>query len=304
MRTVFLGGPGRSGTSYVAARLGAHPEVITFPGIELKLVTEKNGLLDLHHCLVETYSPNRASVALREFCGVFAALVEGRYGQRGLAEAAPGVAWQPVLDAFTAEITRDGHPCRMTDGAFHAAARRFFNALIGLCPAEGSADARPKLFLEKTPHTLLGVGFLERLTPGARFVHVMRDPRSIAQSLQRMPWAPDRLETCCAWVESYCEAYAALQARAARTGTEILELAIEAAVGNNTRLADWLCRELGLSEMPDLFAYSDLATLNGWAATVEPEVLALLNRRLGGWVRHFGYTPEVVGRPAGYAEAA
>ena len=56
MRTIFIGGPGRSGTSFVADRLSNHPDVTAFRDVELKLFTEKNGLLDLWHSLIERYS--------------------------------------------------------------------------------------------------------------------------------------------------------------------------------------------------------------------------------------------------------
>ncbi|MEL7152496.1 MAG: hypothetical protein AAFN51_01595, partial [Pseudomonadota bacterium] len=74
-----MGGPGRSGTSFVADRLGRHPDICTFPNVELKLFTEKNGLLDLYHALVETYSPNRATVALDQFNRFFEPSVYQRF---------------------------------------------------------------------------------------------------------------------------------------------------------------------------------------------------------------------------------
>ncbi len=44
MRILFVGGPGRSGTSFVADRCGSHPQVATLKDIELKIFCEKNGL--------------------------------------------------------------------------------------------------------------------------------------------------------------------------------------------------------------------------------------------------------------------
>ena len=44
MRILFVGGPGRSGPSFVADRLGTHPQVAAFKDIELKIFREKNGL--------------------------------------------------------------------------------------------------------------------------------------------------------------------------------------------------------------------------------------------------------------------
>jgi hypothetical protein len=88
-RSLFVGGPGRSGTSFVADRLGGHPQVASFKDIELKLFCEKNGLQDLFHVLVATYSPNRAVIALDQFHRMTQALVDGKYGQPALSTVAP-----------------------------------------------------------------------------------------------------------------------------------------------------------------------------------------------------------------------
>jgi len=76
MRYLFVGGPGRSGTSFVADRLGNHAQVVALKDIELKIFCEKNGLQDLFHALVETYSPNRAVTALDQFRRMVEALID------------------------------------------------------------------------------------------------------------------------------------------------------------------------------------------------------------------------------------
>jgi hypothetical protein len=71
------------------------------------------------------------------------------------------------------------------------------------------------------------MGFLARLAPGARFLHVMRDPRSIAWSLLSMRWGSDKLATAARWVDSYCGAWIAAEAQAARRGLPLIRLYIE-----------------------------------------------------------------------------
>jgi hypothetical protein len=56
---IFVGGPGRSGTSFVADRVGRHAGVATFQDVELKIFGEFGGLLDMQAVLVEHFSPNR-----------------------------------------------------------------------------------------------------------------------------------------------------------------------------------------------------------------------------------------------------
>jgi len=295
---IFVGGPGRSGTSFVAERLSKHPEIASAPDVELKLFTEKNGLLDLYHAVSEPYSPNRAQVALQQFRTLAAALIEGRFGQTALAELAPVALWQRAFDRFTARLQRDGHPVPQTAPAFHAAAHRLVIDMADIAramAARGGENRRASVFPEKTPHALLECDFLNAIAPGARFVHVMRDPRSIARSLRGMRWGPDRLDTCARWVASYCETWLATQARAARDGLGIAAVHIEDLCAAPEDHARFLCRQLGLAVRADLFERANLGTLNAWADTADRDERAFLDTALAGWVAHFGYLPDRVG---------
>jgi len=297
MRILFVGGPGRSGTSFVADRLGSHAQVVALKDIELKIFCEKNGLQDLFHALVETYSPNRAVMALNQFHRMAEALIEGSYGQPALTTAAPAEDWRAGISAFTDRLLEDGHPAPQTSEHFFEAARALLHRIATL--AAGADAAEDTVFLEKTPHNLLAIGFLARLAPGARFLHVMRDPRSIAWSLQTMRWGPDELTTAARWVDSYCRAWTAAEAQAARLGVPLIRLHIEEAAAAPAEAGAWLTAQLGLAPRDGLLLGADVEVLNRWAAKADPAERALLDTRLGGWVAHFGYDPDRIGwRPS------
>lgn len=297
MRYLFIGGPGRSGTSFVADRLGHHAQVAVLKDIELKIFCEKNGLQDLFNALCVTYSPNRASMALDQFARMTEALIAGRYGQPPLTAHQPAERWRAAFDNFTAELCENGHPMPCPARALFAAARRLLSALASLAtPEEG---APPAIFLEKTPHNLLALDFLVDLAPGAQYLHMMRDPRSIAWSLTSMRWGPDDLGTAASWVASYCRIWTAAEARAADLGLPLMCLHIEAAAAEPEatarRITDWL----GIAPEATLLAGADPGLLCRWVERATPDRRALLDDRLRGWVRHFGYDPDQIGvRPA------
>ncbi|MHA1529653.1 MAG: sulfotransferase [Alphaproteobacteria bacterium] len=299
MRYLFIGGPGRSGTSFVADRLGAHPDIVTLKDIELKIFCEKNSLLDLLNALTETYSPNRAVMALDQFWRMAEALIEGGYGQPALTTAHPSADWRACFAAFTDSLLEDGHPAPQTAERFFEAARVLLRQIAALAADEHAAE--DTVFLEKTPHNLLAIGFLARLAPGARFLHVMRDPRSIAWSLLAMRWGPDELTTAASWVGSYCRAWAAAEARAAGLGLPLIRLHIEEAATAPAAAGAWLTTRLGLHPYDGLFEGADPAMLNRWAMKADPAERTLLDARLGGWAAHFGYDPDHIGRRPGPA---
>ena len=52
---------------------------------------------------------------------------------------------------------------------------------------------------------------------------------------------------------------------------------------------------LGAHARPDLLRGGSREVLNRWTAAASAEDRALLDRRLAGWVRHFGYAPDEIG---------
>jgi hypothetical protein len=303
MRFLFVGGPGRSGTSFVADRMGTHPQVLALKDIEIKIFCEKNGLQDLFHSLVETYSPNRAVMALNQFQRMTQALIEGRYGQPALSTTAPAQDWRACFSAFSDGLLENGHPAPQDPERFFDMARALLHRIAAL--AAGQGTSQETVFLEKTPHNLLAIGFLARLAPGARFLHVMRDPRSIAWSLLAMRWGPDDLTTAARWVDCYCRAWAAADGHAARLGLNLTRLHIEEAAAAPTEAAAWLIAQLGLDPHDGLFEGANPDVLNRWTAKANPAERALLDVHLGGWVGHFGYDPVQIGwRPNPAAPAS
>ncbi len=65
-RPIFLGGTGRSGTTLLYEVLGRHRDVHAFP-IEMRLLVDPDGALDLVDNLTESFSPVRAREALYRF---------------------------------------------------------------------------------------------------------------------------------------------------------------------------------------------------------------------------------------------
>jgi hypothetical protein len=225
------------------------------------------------------------------------ALVEGSYGQPALTTAAPAEDWRACFGAFTDRLLEDGHPAPQTPKHFFEAAQALLRQIAAL--AAGEHPPEDTVFLEKTPHNLVAIDFLARLAPGARFLHVMRDPRSIAWSLLAMRWGPDKLTTAARWVDSYCRAWAAAEVQAAGLGLPLIRFHIEEAAAAPDEAGAWLTAQLGLGPRDGLFEGADPKVLNRWAAKADPAERALLDTHLGGWVAHFGYDPDHVGwRPS------
>jgi tetratricopeptide (TPR) repeat protein len=85
-------------------------------------------------------------------------------------------------DVWMQGMGRDLAEAGVTQELMDQSVRSFLETLLrGLAP-EGMRVA------EKTPHNLLYTAFLGQIFPRARFIHVIRDGRSVAASLVRQAW--------------------------------------------------------------------------------------------------------------------
>src|SRR3546814_20003763 len=78
---IYVGGPGRSGTSFVANRIGRHAQVATFQAIELQVFGEFGGLRDMQFVLVQSFSLDRSEMIFTHCRNLRAAVFDGGSGQ-------------------------------------------------------------------------------------------------------------------------------------------------------------------------------------------------------------------------------
>ena len=285
---LFIGGPGRSGTSHVARSLLSHPQVAGFPDVELKLINEISGLADLGHSLTQHYSPNRAIVSVRHFKRLAMAVFEGGYGQPPLNAHLGQDEWRRALDAFSETLCCNGHPTAHTPEEFAKKALRYLENIAELCVTSGGSPTA-SVFLEKTPHILLAAEFLATLRPGSKCLHVIRDPRAIATSLQRVPWGPTELKTCCTWVRSYFEQYARVRSKTDNSKLNLIEIKIEDVASDpqsaSLRIGEWL----GIDADPQMFCTTSGSHLRAWRTALTTADKETLSVQLDDLAEPLGY---------------
>jgi len=284
-KIIIMGGPGRSGTSYLATALGAHPQIATFPNVELKILFERDGLVDLGWVLCDTFSPNRAKVGLARFHTLMNQLRNGGFDQPLLKGAGVYAGVNRALDRFYKVIAPEGISRPMSHAAYCSAARSFFADVVSLGLVHKPEATH---FLEKTPHNLLAPQALADFANASWCLHVIRDPRGTAVSLMSKKWGPDTLESAAAWVESYYNQWFNVKDRYSNLGIPLTEMRIEDVVANPVGCGDYLLATLGLSSMP-VFAHADGTRLTAGRSSVESHDLTFLDDRLGALVERLGY---------------
>lgn len=283
---IFVGGPGRSGTSFVADRVGRHRQVATFQDVELKIFSEFGGLLDMQSTLVESFSPNRAEIASRHFRKMLTAIFSGGYGQPALQGIVPADRLDVLAEEFFSRLQPAGYIERLDYATFNNAARALMHGF-----AEIALEQKPgaAVFLEKTPHNCLQPQFLHELAPAARYLHIYRNPKAIAVSLLNQTWGPDRIEHAIVWVRSYFEAWVEARACFERFGLPLLDLQIEDIAADSEGMSDTITAHLQLQADRQMLAGGDLKLLNAWKEKVSPGDSALLDEGLDPLCGALGY---------------
>ena len=284
-KIIVMGGPGRSGTTYLAASLGAHPAIATFPGVELKILFERDGLVDLGWVLCDTFSPNRAWVGLARFRTLMNQLRNGGFDQPLL--QGPGVyaGVSRALERFYTVIAPGGVGRQMSHAAYRFAARVFFADLAALALACKPGATH---FLEKTPHNLLAPQALADFATNPLCLHVIREPRATALSLVSQSWGPDTLSSAAAWVQSYYDRWFAVRGCYMTLGLQLTELRIEDVVVNPAGYSDHVSAALNLKRMP-VFANVDGSRLAARRGSIGADDKRLLDEKLSALAERLGY---------------
>ena len=273
---VFIVGSPRSGTSLLRQMLNRHPSLaICYETHFLRLVLQdrrRKAFGDLG---------NRAN---RE--RLISEFVKLRPAQR------LGVDFKTLAERLMEEATS------------YAA----FFACIMTCYAESQGKPRCG---DKTPVHALYAGTLCEWFPGAPILHIVRDPRSVAASLQRMPFgSPSAMINVRTWLRYN------LTARRISYRPEYLEVRYETLVTQPEQELRRICGFIGEDYSPSMLAaeqssalhpkewdrpQSPLTTsrLGRWRNELTPQQVAQIEWIVGPHLKTFGYTPEVP--PAGWS---
>lgn len=154
MRPVFISGCPRSGTSLLGTALGAHPEICSVPESQFKIEALSGLSLDSE---------------------------VGRY-------------WDAIEKSIRTRRFRSWSKClERVDPAAASGAGSFADVvdLVVRAYAAGSGKPQASVWADDTPSNKNFLATLFRLFPNAKAIHIVRDGRAVANSVQQRDWGPN-----------------------------------------------------------------------------------------------------------------
>lgn len=162
----------------------------------------------------------------------------------------------------------------------------FLNDLF-LTAAKSSGNT---IWVEKTPYNILHYSFIRELFPEALFIHIKRDPRSVAQSYFRQNWAPNSTENCAILLRNVYRKWFTEKDKIEKDNPNFLEVKLEDFVGDPQRiLFEPIRKYLGLNKHFDSPQDLDLSKVLKAKTLLSSEERECVDRILKDQIIQFGY---------------
>ena len=201
---VFIGGPGRSGTTALVDLLGCHPS--------LSPVYETDPLPVLLSAAGRRPAPGALADTVQSVLAAWAEPLPLRPHSKAAHERYLHGPHHVRMERAVVEATGAALARRIRSGespwqVMHEGFDRLFHAAA-------TADGKAR-WVNKTPNNLAVLPLLLSVFPKARFLLCVRDPRDVAVSVVQRPWGPETVEEVPAWWRGVLAPWLALRETAA-----------------------------------------------------------------------------------------
>ncbi len=145
------------------------------------------------------------------------------------------------------------------------------------------------IWCEKTPHNLSHLRFIRELFADAPFIHILRDPRAVARSLMKQPWAPDTANDCSRFVRGIYDAWFDYRARNELPAGYYLEVRLETLTAQPTQTLAAIAQFLGLENdfetLPEIRAEHEA----DWRQGLSANDISTIESSLTPYAQRLGY---------------
>lgn len=265
---VFIGGCERSGTTFLASLLGSHPQAVTLPESVFKLVLLKT-------TTVEALEVASLNILLKK---------HHKFAHLGINET----DLQERLKSLELR-----------------SAQEIINSVVDLY-AEGKGRKNYNFWIDHNPNNLQNCKLLSDAFPNAKFIHLVRDGRAIANSVINLDWGPNTtLHAAQWWLQKLCHGllseqwlgskrimrvkYEDLVRKPQETLQTIsefigLDYSQRMTTGDSSFVAGYTKNQHSLVGRP-----ADLSRVNKWEQQLSPQEIQVFEKYTGQTLELMGY---------------
>lgn len=304
--TIFITGSGRSGTNILKKLLSLHTDVATLH-FEYRFTIDPDGILDFYRSYPANWTPYRADKQLKRLERFLLSLAQANHQNT----ATPYHAWElekwiPGYTQYVGELMESlvhfsykgqwpgAEPGLRDDVMYytapvgkhemHSAISKFlekcFNAIR---EQQGKA-----LLVEDNTHNLLYADDLLDLCPGARLIHMVRNPLDVISSLKHQRWAPSDPIQLCGWYGDLMRQWLKIAENSPQS--RVIEVKFEDLVQDQKSTTDAIAAFCGLTANAEMQSL-DLSQHNigRHQHDLSQSEEAAIRERLGDLMERYGY---------------
>jgi hypothetical protein len=292
MKLVLIGGTGRSGTSLVYRLLLLSGKMCGYPEFESRLFTANNSLLDVYDVYFNSYSPERLDWVCEAFkssaLNSFKDIPLGKRPFFLFGKNREVVGGAKFLEDYILGLKKD----RLTGGDIFKCFRHRSEVLLTelFCLDRSKCNA----LVEKTPHNILHFKRINAVFPEARMLHIVRDPRAVAESVVRQSWGANSYREAVVWVKLILDTWIRQFENREFDIRNCMCLRVEDLV-TKPEEGEMMMREFLDEELVELSLFANPDALDGWRENISTEDFEFANRELKKIMEYFSYSADIIG---------
>jgi len=315
-RIILIGGTGRCGTSILKETLALHPSAASLP-FEHRFIVDPDGIADFYAHMRACWSPYTADLQLRRLERLLRGLAHEPLSKRVATKVAKIVGltpppydgwelakWLPNFEKHIDELMEG-----LTDFEFPASwpsapafqrpqmrhcykdrwqLAEILGAFIEAAIGDLLNEAGKAFFVEDNTWNILFAREIVDLVPGAKIVHIYRDPRDVVASFVHQRWCPSDPAQAAQWYDALMSHW--LKVRRDLPAHSYREVSLERFVYNPMAVLRELCI---FAEVPFSRAMLDIdlshAHIGRWKRDFDAEEQSIVHINLAGWTERLGY---------------
>lgn len=279
MKLLLVGGTGRSGTSFVYRQFNQGENFHGISEFETSFFTGTSSFVDLWDIYTRSYTADRFLGKLSQF----KMRIVAHFADNGV-----DVDLEPLFARFGKTLLTERGFQVPAETLFTIELRRFlWAAFVGDKELDSSHD---NFLVEKTPHNAFVYQSIQEMYPDSYLIHVIRDPRAIAESVARQKWGPNNYRDAVFWTRRLLEGWIEKQQSRNAITQNYLVIRAEDLVENHLALKMEISRMLR-SDLSKISLQGSSSALDGWAEEISQDDLEFANDKLRNIMSYFNYDP-------------
>lgn len=321
--TVFIAGPGRSGTSVTRKILEKHSKVAALP-FETRFLIDPDGIADFYNSYTKSWSPYLADRKIKRLEAMLLNLAGDSFFNKLVSRILKSInkkrcvlspkiysdwelekyfpQYRKSVKELISEIRKFSFFCQwrgtesykfypklyygspLKQNELRIILKKFLDKIIGGLLRSEKAD----VYVDDTPWNLLMANELFELFDNPKIIHVLRDPRDVIASYRQQKWSPHDLDQAITYYKDIMEHWFNLKANI--PSSSYYEFKLEDIVKNPEVIIKEMCQFIGLEYETQLSEIDLSKSHSGrWKEEFNEEEKKKLEETLGELITKLGY---------------